>query len=208
MSTEMKRPEEVKVTVIPKEKEIDQVITDHVLFSMAAGAIPLPVLDILAVSAIQLDMLKQLARKYEIVFDDEAGKSIVTSLLGSTIGTTIGRAGASAVKAIPGIGTILGIGSQVALAGVTTFAIGQLFNQHFGNHKPLADFNLEDVKDYFEELMRKGKEFVDNLQKNAKHNAQDMKEETALVLRKMSDNGVISPTDFEKIIKAMNIKKE
>ena len=154
MNNEMKKAEDVKVTIIPKEKEIDQIITDHVLFSMAAGAIPIPVLDILAVSAIQLDMLKQLAKKYDVSFDDEAGKSIVSSLLGTTLGTTIGRTGASVVKAIPGLGTILGIGSQAVLSGITTFAIGYLFNQHFGNHKPLQDFKIEDVKEYFNEIGR------------------------------------------------------
>ena len=66
MKEEIKKAEGVKVTVIQGEKDIEKIITDHVGFSMIAGAIPIPVLDILAVSAIQLDMIRQLAKKYEI----------------------------------------------------------------------------------------------------------------------------------------------
>ena len=203
-----KKAEDVKVTVIKKEKNIEKLISEHVGFSMVAGAIPIPVLDVLAVSAIQIDMLKQMAKIYEIDFDDEIGKSLVSSIVGSTIGTSIGRLGASAVKAIPGIGTILGIGSQVALAGVTTFAIGNVYNDHFSNHQPLKDFNLNNIKDAFDDFLKKGKEFVDDIQKKQKPLEKELKKETAIIIRKMADGGIINLKDGEKILKAIEIDKE
>ncbi|MCX7023439.1 MAG: DUF697 domain-containing protein [Spirochaetes bacterium] len=199
----MKNAEDLKATVIRSEKDADRIILDHIGFGMVAGAIPVPVLDIVAVSAIQLDMLRQLAKKYMLDFDDDLGKSIVSTLLGSTIGTTIGRTGASAVKAIPGIGTVLGIGSQVALSGITTFAIGHLFDEHFRNHNPLEAFNLDSVRDFFEELLRKGKEFVDGFQKKAEKDTETAKEQTAIILRNMADKGVVKRDDCERIIQAM-----
>jgi uncharacterized protein (DUF697 family) len=201
-----KNAEEVKVTVIPDEKNIDQIISDHVGFSLIAGAIPIPVLDLLAVSAIQMDMLRKIAKIYHIDFDDEVGKSLVSSLIGSTVGTTIGRAGASAVKTIPGIGTILGVGSQVILSGITTFALGNIFNMHFKSNKSLSDFRIEDVKDIFEELLKKGKEFVDNFQKNASKTSDDLKEQTAIVLKGMMEKGIIKEKDYNNIVKEL-IKK-
>ncbi len=198
-----KKAEDVKVTVIKSEKETDKIIADHVGFGMIAGAIPIPVLDIVAVSAIQLDMIKQLAKKYEIDFDDEIGKSLVTSILGSAVGTSLGRAGASAVKAIPGIGTVLGIGSQVVISGITTFAIGHIFNNHFSNHQPLEEFNFNDVKNAFDELMKKGQEFVDDLQRKMKPTETEIKRETAIIIRKMTENGVIKEKDSEKILRAI-----
>lgn len=207
MEKQMKSAEDVKVTVIQKEKESDQIINEHVGFSLLAGAIPVPLLDIAAVTAIQVDMLRQLAKKYEIDFQDEAGKSIVTSIIGTTFGTSIGRAGASVVKAIPGIGTILGITTQAALSGVTTFAIGHVFHNHFRNHKPLNEFRFEDIRQTYEDLLKKGKEFVDGFQKKKDSEKQDMKEQTAVVLRNMAEKGVIKKSDAEKIIKAMGGKE-
>jgi len=203
MDNEMKKAESVKTVIIPDEKDLDQIVSDHVVFSMIAGAIPIPVLDILAISAIQIDMLRKIAKKYELDFDDESGKSIVSSIIGSTIGTSIGRAGASAIKVIPGIGTILGVGSQVTLAGITTFAIGHIFNIHFKNQKPIDMFNLDEVKETFEELLKKGKEFVENIQKQTKTTQKDMKMETSLVIKKMAEKGIIKQGDYEKIKKEL-----
>jgi len=203
MSEEIKKAEDVKVTVIQGEKAIDKIITEHVGFSMIAGAIPIPLLDIVAVSAIQLDMIRQIAKKYEIDFDDEIGKTLVSSIISTTIGTSIGRAGASVVKVIPGIGTILGIGSQVVLSGITTFAVGHIFNNHFSNHQSLKDFNLDGVKEAFEDLLKKGKDFVDDLQKKQEKSKNEVKKETAVIIRKMAENGIIKQKDSEKIIKEL-----
>lgn len=52
----------------PPEKSVDQIINEHVGFSMAVGAIPLPVLDFTAVTAIQIDLIRQLAKKHEVDF--------------------------------------------------------------------------------------------------------------------------------------------
>jgi len=57
-----KKAENVTVTIIKAEKDVEKIIYDHVGFSMIAGAIPIPVLDLLAVSAIQFDMIRQLAK--------------------------------------------------------------------------------------------------------------------------------------------------
>jgi uncharacterized protein (DUF697 family) len=113
------------------EKNPEQVINDHVGFSMIAGVIPFPVVDIAAVTAIQMDMLKQLAGHYHLNFNRERGKSIASSLFSATIGSTLGREVASLLKVIPGSGTILSICLQVVLAGATTYALDRIFAYHF-----------------------------------------------------------------------------
>ena len=93
-----------------KQEQANRIINEHATFSLIGGAIPIPIVDLVAVTAIQLDMLQKLAELYEVNFNSERGKFLVSALIGSTLGTSIGRVGASAVKGIPGIGTILGIG--------------------------------------------------------------------------------------------------
>ena len=48
------------------EKNIDDIIKRHVYWAIGAGLIPIPAADIAAVTAIQLDMLKQVCSFYDI----------------------------------------------------------------------------------------------------------------------------------------------
>lgn len=89
----------------------EAIIRSHVLWSMGGGLIPIPLVDFAAVTAIQLEMLQQLARLYEVDYSQSTGKAFVSALTG----TTIARLGASFVKAIPGIGTWIGGSSITAI---------------------------------------------------------------------------------------------
>ena len=122
-----------KKTVTPESREhdVDEVIRQHMGFAMAAGAIPFPVVDIAAVTAVQLDMLAKICRIHGVDYSEERGKTLMSSLLAASLGSWVGKLGASALKSIPGIRTALGVGSQVVLAGATTYAIGRVFHTHF-----------------------------------------------------------------------------
>jgi uncharacterized protein (DUF697 family) len=80
------------------KKTPDDIIRQHVGFGTIAGAIPIPVVDIASVTAIQIDMIRQLANVYEVDVNEERGKSLVGALVASGVGVTLGRFGASAVK--------------------------------------------------------------------------------------------------------------
>ena len=49
----------------------------------------------------------------------------------SLTGQVIARIAASAVKAIPVLGTLVGMPAQAVLAGASTYAVGHLFKGHF-----------------------------------------------------------------------------
>ena len=49
-----------------RDQEADAVIRNHLVWAMGAGFIPVPIADFFAVGAIQLDMVRQLCRVYEI----------------------------------------------------------------------------------------------------------------------------------------------
>ena len=179
----------------PTADEIEQIIRQHVGFSMIAGAVPAPVIDVIAITAIQMDMLRQLADKYHVDFNEERGKSIATSLMGATVGTLLGRIGASAVKAIPGIGTLLGIGSQVILAGASTYAIGKVFQGHFEQNGTMFDFDLEKMGKRFRELFEKGKDVAGTMKG---HQSKDEIMATISKLKELKDAGSITEEEFEK----------
>ena len=110
-----------------RAKHADSIIRNHMIWSMGAGFIPVPIVDLFAVTAIQLDMIRQISRVYDVDFKETSGKAIITSLSG----TSIARMGSRAVKFIPGVGSILGGVTMAVLSGGSTYALGEVFKKHF-----------------------------------------------------------------------------
>jgi len=105
-----------------KTEQVDKIINNHVLYSMGLGIVPIPLIDIVGVTAAQLDMLSQIGKVYGKPFSDIAGKSFIASVTG----TSMARIGASFIKAIPGIGSIIGGVSMSIMSGASTYALGQV----------------------------------------------------------------------------------
>ena len=174
-------------------RETDRIINEHILWSMGAGLVPVPLLDIAAVSAIQLDMLKQLCSHYGVAYSESEGKVFLSALTGSIAA----KIAANAVKLIPGIGSVIGGISMSALSGASTYALGQVAVGHFEGHGTFASFDLDKAKRAFDEQLEKGKEVAAKM-KDHKAASGDVFEklEKAKALR---DKGVISDDDFEAI---------
>ena len=123
----------------------DAVIRNHMIWSMGAGFIPVPIADLFAVSAIQLDMIRQMCKIYEIDFKQTEGKAVITALTGSGLA----RLGARAVKFIPGVGSILGGVTMSSLSGASTYALGEVFKKHFETGGTFLDFDPARLKNYY-----------------------------------------------------------
>ena len=54
----------------------DKIIRNHIVWSMGAGLIPVPIADFFAVSAIQLDMVRQMCKLYDVDFKETEGKAV------------------------------------------------------------------------------------------------------------------------------------
>lgn len=142
-----------------REEISERVISDHVVYSLAAGAIPVPFFDLAAVMAIQVDLVRALARIYEVEFDPATGKALIASL----VGASAMKVGASIAKAVPGVGSVGGAVTQVSLSGASTYAIGQLFRSHFVRQGSLSDLDPESMRPVYEKLLDRGRSFVRGL---------------------------------------------
>lgn len=140
---------------------VDPIIRNHIVWAMGAGLIPLPIADIAAVSAVQLDMIRQMSRIYGIDFNEMQGKSMITTLVGSSMA----RVGASAIKLIPGIGSVVGSVAMPVLSGASTFALGQVFKQHFETGGTFLDFDVDRLRKYYSEQFEKGKKVAEDIRK-------------------------------------------
>ncbi|MDF1752550.1 MAG: DUF697 domain-containing protein [Verrucomicrobiales bacterium] len=142
------------------EEKAHQIVKDHVLCSMGAGLIPIPLVDIASVTAIQVDALKKLAGLHGVDITDGNAKAIATGLAGSTLA----RLGASAIKLVPGVGTVAGGLTMAGLSGASTYAICQVAQNHFKTRGTFLDFNATDAKEAYAVALEKGKEMVKKLE--------------------------------------------
>ena len=147
-----------------KSAHAETIIRNHVLWSMGASyIIPLPIADVFAVSALQLDMIRQLTRVYDIDFAETQGKAIVSSLTTSTMA----RAGArSLIKLIPAVGTVVGGLTTAVINGASTYALGEVFKKHFAGGGTFLDFDTERLKKLYREQFEKGKQVAREWKEN------------------------------------------
>ncbi len=191
-----------------RSEEANAIIKNHMMWSMGAGFIPVPIADIFAVSAIQLDMIRQLCNLYEVNYKDTEGKAVISSLTGSVIA----RVGARAVKFIPGVGTVIGGVTLAVLSGASTYALGEVFKRHFETGGTFLDFDPSRLKKVYDEMFEKGKTYARKIKnEQAKAEMELTKEETAgdngdpvkrlQDLARLREEGLISDEEYETLKK-------
>jgi len=204
---------------VERSKHAESIIRNHIIFSMGAGMIPVPVVDIFAVSASQLDMIRQLCKVYDQDFLETQGKAIVSSLTTATLA----RIGAgSLAKMIPFVGSFVGGVTNAALAGASTYALGQVFKIHFETGGTILDFDTNRLKKLYNEQFEKGKKVAEELRKQqeAKKKSEQTtspdagtsphdksagfaQDDVARIkeLAELRDAGIISEEEFDKMKK-------
>lgn len=195
-----------------REEQVDKIIQNHVLFSMGLGIIPIPIYDIIGVTAVQLDMLSQIGKIYGKPFSDIAGKSFIASVTG----TSLARVGASLIKLIPGVGSIIGGVSMSIMSGASTYALGQVCKRFFDDNINLEDIDEDLAKNIYEEELEKGKQVASDLKQKAEKEKSSTptaapapaKEEEdiytqLLKLGELKEKGLITEEEFQKMKKAL-----
>ncbi|MDX1912488.1 MAG: DUF697 domain-containing protein [Saprospiraceae bacterium] len=181
-----------------KQAKASEIIKNHVGFSLGAALIPLPGADLLAVSGVQLNMLRQLAKLYGVSFFDALGKNIVSAIVGSSAA----RLGASLVKAIPGVGTIIGELSMPVLSGASTWALGRTVAKHFHRGGTLEDLDLTKARQSYETEMEEGKKVAVELRQTESPATRSESDETIDKIKKlaeMKEAGILTDDEFKQL---------
>jgi len=189
-----------------QSKHADTIIRNHLIWSMGAGLIPVLIADIFAISALQLDMIRQLCKVYQINFAETQGKAIVTSLTSSTVARI--TAG-SVVKMIPGLGSIIGGITVSVFAGASTYALGEVFKKHFSSGGTILDFDPERLRKLYKEQFEKGKKVVEDIKKredttsNVKQNTTGNNDVVSRLreLAELKNQGIITEDEFTSMKK-------
>jgi len=149
-------PPEDAPSVLPKAKEM---VRTHALYASGAGLVPVPVADLAAVTAVQVNMLLELTSLYGRSYSRNAMREFATALTGGAAA----RIGASALKAIPGIGTLLGGAAMSITSGATTYAVGMVTIEELEQGREIGSTTSDRLRRAYKEAFEEGKELIRTL---------------------------------------------
>lgn len=144
--------------MIEKQQEAQQTVKRYMWFSAGAGLIPIHYLDWAAVSGLQLKMLAEISKIYDVPFQENLGKAAIASLAGFVVphAAAFGTIG-GVLKAVPGLGSIAGAPLMAVFSGAYAWALGNMFIQHFESGGTFLNFNPEQVREHFRAQFEKGR---------------------------------------------------
>jgi len=149
--------------LVPDDPRVDaarHIIKNHVIAAMSVTLVPVPLVDLLALGALQLRMVRQLARLYGLPFYRGLGRGLIAALLGAVLPTSAALSAASLVKSVPGLGTTVGVIGASSLGGAATYAVGHTFLRHFATGGNLLSFDPDDTRDYLQARFQEGKQMI------------------------------------------------
>ena len=168
IKVEAPKPQPLSGSLEERERlvEAEAIVRRNTLWAVGAGIIVIPGVDILAASAVQIKMLKNLSDLYRVKFSEDAAKKFVASLITGLGGVGVGAAASSLVKLIPGVGTVLGLLTTPAVNAAATHALGRVFIMHFESGGTLLDFDAKKMRSHFQSEFERAQRHVEQLKKD------------------------------------------
>lgn len=161
---EVRNDPKIEIDADSRIEQANQCVQRNVYWAMGAGVLPLPVFDIVAITGVQLKMLRELSKLYDVPFREGVAKKAISSLLVGIGGVGIGGVVAgSLIKFVPIIGQSLGAVSVPVVSGMLTHAVGQTFMMHFEAGGTLLDFDAKQMRKYFKREYGRAQGVVENL---------------------------------------------
>jgi len=155
--TEVAPEADVESTPESRTERANTIIQRYTAGALVPGLIPLPLVDLAALTGIQLAMLGHLAKIYDVQFTRNLGKSLIGSLVGNSTGVVVAPTVGSLFKLVPGLGSIYGGASVAVVGAAVTYAVGKVFQMHFEAGGNFLNFDPEKMRGYFAEQLEEGK---------------------------------------------------
>ncbi len=134
-------------TATARHERASAIVKRYATASAAAGLVPVPWLDMAAISGVQMAMIGALAKEYDQPFEEEAFAAVLSSVGGASAAGWAARGwGRSLLKAIPGVGSWIAALSMPAFASAMTCAVGTAFINHFESGGPRSDAPLDHTR--------------------------------------------------------------
>ena len=143
-----------------KKTEADGIVKKYALGALGMGIIPFPLIDMAALTGVQLKMIHRLSKLYHIEFSDHIGKSFIASLIGSEIPLSFSLNLIRFIKCAPICGQLAGMIGFSLFGSASTYAVGRVFIQHFESGGTFLTFNPQKAREGYKQEFKKGKEEI------------------------------------------------
>jgi len=117
------------------------IVERHATYSAAGGIIPLPIINIASVTAINVRMVRMLSDLYGVPFERDRARAIVVGLAGGATPTGLGAATASTLYYVVPVSALIGLAVSSVAAVACTRSIGRVFVEHFESGATLYDLS-------------------------------------------------------------------
>jgi len=136
--------------VIDADATASPIIKRYSLIAAGIGIIPLPLIDTVLISGVQVKMVYDLAKAFDVPFEESRAKALVGSLVGGIAPLGIAGGVASLVRTIPFIGMAAWYFVGPALAFASTYAVGKVFSEHFQTGGTLLTFDADKIRAHYQ----------------------------------------------------------
>jgi uncharacterized protein (DUF697 family) len=127
------------------------IVRQNFYWAVSLGLIPIPIVDFLALTGVQVKMLKQLSDLYEVPFFEDRAKTIIGSLIAGVGGLSLAGSIARGLFAfVPLVGQVVAVVGGSAVGGALTLAVGNLFAMHYESGGTLLNFDADKMRGYFQ----------------------------------------------------------
>lgn len=146
----------VKAEVTRTRLSAQKIVARWSRWSVAVSFIPAPFIDMAAISGVQVKMIYELCKEYEVDFERKAAVAIASGVAGgAAVQTIAGVVAKQMVRFAPGVGPVFMFAVEPAISYVTTKAIGLAFISHFEADGRMHDFNPDRIRHYMALQMKK-----------------------------------------------------
>ncbi len=146
----------------------DQTVTQWCQWASVAGFIPLQIVDMLSISAVQAKMVHSLCQIYGKDFEHEALSSILSGLIGGSVTGLLSQSlVGSLIRNIPVVGSTVSMLTLPVVSYATTYAVGAVFIRHFEKNLSMSELSLDEIQEFFIEQFKKGKALYKNRKSSA-----------------------------------------
>jgi uncharacterized protein (DUF697 family) len=116
-----------------RRRQAVAIVERYANYSAIGGAIPVPLANAAAITALLVRMVKSLSELYSVPFERNRTRSVVIALMGGALPTGFATIATSTITLfVPGL-NVLGLAVSSVTSGAYARSIGQLFIEHFEN---------------------------------------------------------------------------
>lgn len=159
-------PEQGAPPAAPHESDVseetalraDNCIKNHVIAAMGIGLIPSALVDVLAITGIEVKMIRDLARLYRFPVPHQlVAYKVLISLIGSIGPVYFSTRMHSALKGVPLVGHAVYVGLLSVTGGAAVYAVGKIFQKHYESGGTFLSRDNSLIREYFQQKYREGK---------------------------------------------------